>query len=55
MRGKGAEWKGGWILDPNNGKTYRCSIKMTGEDEITVRGFIGISLIGRSETWKRLK
>ena len=47
------EWSGGTIYDPNNGKTYRCKIKLIGPDTLKVRGFIGISLIGRSETWTR--
>ena len=47
------EWSGGTIYDPNNGKTYSCKLKLIGPDRLKVRGFIGISLIGRSETWKR--
>ena len=47
------EWSGGTIYDPNNGKTYRCKLKLVGPDMLKVRGFIGISLIGRSETWTR--
>jgi len=47
------EWSGGTIYDPNNGKTYSCKLKLTGPDTLKVRGYIGISLIGRSETWKR--
>ena len=49
----GGEWSGGTIYDPNNGKTYSCKLKLIGPDTLKVRGFIGISLIGRSETWKR--
>jgi len=47
------EWSGGTIYDPNNGKTYRCKLKLVGPDTLKGRGFIGISLIGRSETWTR--
>ena len=47
------EWSGGTIYDPNNGKTYSCQLKLIGPDTLKVRGYIGISLIGRSETWKR--
>ena len=46
-------WKGGRIYDPNNGKTYRCKLKLLDRDTLKVRGFIGISLIGRTETWHR--
>jgi uncharacterized protein (DUF2147 family) len=45
-------WEGGNIYDPNSGKTYSCKIKLKG-DELNVRGFIGVSLFGRTEMWKR--
>ncbi len=47
------EWSGGSIYDPNSGKTYSCKLKLVDHDTLKVRGFIGISLIGRTETWKR--
>ncbi|MFM8591637.1 MAG: DUF2147 domain-containing protein [Sphingomonadales bacterium] len=46
-------WEEGSIYDPKNGNTYSCTIKMTGPNSIDVRGFIGVSLIGRSDTWTR--
>jgi uncharacterized protein (DUF2147 family) len=46
-------WSGGSIYDPNSGKTYSCRIKLVAPDTLKVRGFIGIALIGRTETWKR--
>jgi uncharacterized protein (DUF2147 family) len=51
---KGEHFEGGEILDPENGKTYRCKMKLdsTGK-KLEVRGFIGISLFGRSQTWLR--
>ena len=48
-------WGKGTIYDPNNGKTYRCTITMKSEDQINVRGFIGISLLGRTEVWPRVR
>jgi uncharacterized protein (DUF2147 family) len=39
--------------DPNSGKTYRCKLRLVDPDTLKVRGFIGIALIGRTETWKR--
>ena len=47
-------WDGGNILDPENGKVYsaKMSLDESGQ-KLTVRGFIGISLIGRSQTWIR--
>lgn len=46
-------WENGSIYDPKNGSTYSCTIKMTDPNSIDVRGYIGISLIGRSDTWIR--
>ena len=48
-------WEDGKIYDPENGKTYSCKITMKTNGDITVRGFIGISLLGRNTTWKRVK
>ncbi|HPC86431.1 MAG TPA: DUF2147 domain-containing protein [Smithellaceae bacterium] len=47
------EWSRGKIYDPKNGKTYSCVIRLKGENEIVIRGYVGISLFGRSETWTR--
>ena len=48
---KGSDkWEGGYILDPNNGKTYRCLIWRKG-NKLIVRGYIGFSWAGRSQTW----
>jgi len=49
-------YEGGEILDPENGKTYRCLMKLDSTDkQLEVRGYIGISLIGRSQTWTRVE
>ncbi len=50
----GDKYDGGTILDPDNGKVYKCKLKLddTG-NQLEVRGYIGISLIGRSQTWTR--
>jgi uncharacterized protein (DUF2147 family) len=47
------EWKEGRIYDPNSGNTYRGTIRMENPDRLKLRGYIGISLFGRTETWKR--
>ena len=46
-------WSGGFIYDPNSGKTYRGKLRLVDGNTLEVRGFIGISLIGRTETWTR--
>lgn len=48
-------WEDGTIYDPENGKTYDCIIRMEQQNELKIRGYIGISLIGRTDTWKRVK
>ncbi len=50
----GSEWSGGQILDPNKGKLYKCSMSLDGKDVLKVRGYVGISLLGRTQTWKRV-
>ena len=47
------EWSGGKILDPKNGKEYKCYIKLLDKNTLKLRGYIGISLIGRTAIWKR--
>jgi uncharacterized protein (DUF2147 family) len=55
MRRDGSEWSGGRILDPENGKIYRCTIEVVdGGKRLKVRGYIGISLIGRTQYWDRV-
>ncbi len=49
------KWSDGTIYDPKSGKTYSCNMTMKGNDVLNVRGYIGISLLGRSETFKRVK
>jgi uncharacterized protein (DUF2147 family) len=46
-------WKGGVIYDPQNGKTYSCNISLKDKNTLKVRGYIGISLLGRTEVWAR--
>ena len=47
-------FEGGDILDPNNGKVYKSKMKLVDNgSKLEVRGFIGISLLGRTQTWVR--
>jgi len=46
-------WDEGNIYDPKNGSTYDCTIRMKDNNTLEVRGYIGISLIGRTDTWTR--
>ena len=45
---------GGTIYDPNNGKTYKAKAELTGPDTLDARGYIGVSLIGKTQTWHRI-
>lgn len=48
------EYGGGDILDPDTGSVYRCKFHLENEGAVlVVRGFIGFSLLGRSQTWRR--
>lgn len=51
----GNEWSGGKILDPKNGKEYDCYISMENADKLKVRGYMGFSMLGRTQYWTRLK
>lgn len=46
-------WDEGNIYDPKNGNTYSCTMKLINSNTLEVRGFIGVSLIGRTDTWTR--
>ncbi len=49
---KNYEWSGGRILDPENGRTYNTRLRLKSDgQELEVRGFIGFSLLGRTQTW----
>lgn len=48
------KWSDGEILDPNNGKTYSCNVTLIEDGKkLEVRGFIGFSLLGRTQIWDR--
>lgn len=50
----GDEWEGGEILDPENGKVYRAKMKLTDDGrKLILRGYIGLPIFGRSQTWIR--
>lgn len=51
----GEVYDSGKIIDPKNGKSYNCKVSFEGKDKLIVRGFVGISILGRSQTWTRLK
>ena len=53
LKKDGDEWSGGKILDPKNGKEYKCYIQLLDENTLKIRGYIGFSMFGRTAIWKR--
>lgn len=54
MKQTGSEWGGGDILDPDTGFLYRCKFRMMENGaKMTLRGYLGVSLLGRSQIWIR--
>ena len=52
----GDQWDGGTILDPETGKVYKCRLRLEdGGRKLAVRGFLGIALLGRTQTWERVE
>ena len=49
----GKTWEEGTILDPKSGKTYSCYITFDDDNTLKVRGYIGFSLLGRTQKWIR--
>ena len=49
----GNKWENGKIYDPKNGSDYSCEMALTDANTLEVRGFIGVSLFGRTDVWKR--
>lgn len=51
---EGRVWIDGTIYDPTSGKTYACSLRVEGDDQLHLRGYVGIPLLGRTTTWIRV-
>ncbi len=47
------EYNNGTILDPNNGEIYKCYIELITENKLKLRGYIGLSIVGRTQYWQR--
>lgn len=55
LKKDGNEWSGGTILDPRNGNVYKCYIVLEKPNKLKIRGYIGISLFGKTAYWERAK
>src|SRR5258708_5076271 len=49
------QWENGTVYDPKRGKTYSCLMELPEPDKISVRGFIGTAVLGRTYIWTRAK
>lgn len=47
------EWSGGTIYDPKNGKTYSCKINFESTGKLKIRGYVGVSMLGRNTYWTK--
>ncbi|MFW5656679.1 MAG: DUF2147 domain-containing protein [Bacteroidota bacterium] len=48
-------WEEGEILDPNNGSVYSCKMWLADDGNLMVRGFLGFSMLGRSQKWIKVE
>lgn len=48
-------WSYGKILDPENGKTYKCNVSIEEDGKLKLRGYIGFAALGRNQIWNRVK
>jgi uncharacterized protein (DUF2147 family) len=56
MKQSGLDYDGGTILDPETGNVYRARMRLNPSGtELTVRGYLGLSIFGRSQTWTRVE
>jgi len=55
LKENGDVWSGGKILDPKNGNYYKCYITLVNNSKLKLRGYIGISLFGRTEYWNKVE
>lgn len=55
LKKKGKSYEGGTALDPESGKIYKCYLQLESPNKLKVRGYIGFSLLGRTQYWTRKK
>jgi uncharacterized protein (DUF2147 family) len=54
VRTDDGKWSDGWLYNPRNGETYSAEIRPLSPFELEVRGFLGVSLLGKSQVWTRV-
>jgi len=53
--GAADEWEGGRLYNPEDGETYKGTVKLRADGRLYVRGYVGISLLGKSQVWERVR
>jgi uncharacterized protein (DUF2147 family) len=54
LKKEGEEFNGGEIIDPKNGKVYKAKMHLTDAGKkLSVRGYVGMPMLGRSQVWVR--
>jgi uncharacterized protein (DUF2147 family) len=54
MKRNDGAWQNGWLYNPRNGETYSAEIRALSPSELEVRGYLGVSLLGKSQVWTRV-
>ena len=49
------EWTDGHIYNPNDGEDYKAYMELKDKNTLSVRGYIGFSILGKTDIWKRVK
>lgn len=53
--GEPDKWEGGTIYNPEDGKTYSCTMTLQDADTLRVRGYVGLPLLGKTQVWTRVQ
>jgi uncharacterized protein (DUF2147 family) len=53
VKGSATKWEDGWVYNPDSGSTYTAQMQLDGADTLKLRGYLGISLFGETQTWTR--
>jgi len=53
LKKDGSVYEGGTILDPETGETYSCYLELVNVNKLKVRGYLGFSIFGRTQYWRR--
>jgi len=53
--GDPGEWEGGRLYNPEDGETYKGLMRLRPDGKLQLRGYVGISLLGKSQIWERVR